>query len=685
VTIPTLIFKAVTSSACLLALAVSFSTEVPNCHAQTQLRAAASTTAAMNVGAQPAADSGLYAATGTQTPARLDPPSDLTSEQTLPAYLQGREISNTPATQTENASLEPKNLVQKEQSQQGGLSGLALDPAGRPLAGAAIDLRRVDGLAHLNATSGPDGSFVFNQLDPGSYAIAAIAGQYQLFGAFVSITSGITTHERLSLQQSDSPVAAQPAAAKRGFWVRLGHAYIDDWTSSSNGSPQAPAPARRGTPAPLNSPPFPGADWPIGGTVVMGAPDYQTYMLMQAINGNKSRFKIYGWFDIGGNASTSNKGRYSNGETAYDVIPNSIQLDQAVLYFERLPDTVQTDHFDWGFRFTNLYGLDYRYTTSKGIFSQQLLGKGSGNIYGYDPVMYYLDFYIPKIARGMDIRVGRYISLPDIEAQLAPNNYTYSHSITYTYDCYTQNGINTTTKLTSHLTVQAGVSGGCETAVWISNAKLTGNFCAAYTWRDGGSNLYGCANSVNSGKYAYNNLDAYYLTYYHKINATWHTDTEAWYQWERNVPNLCYGLTPCISYGSNANIGANSAEIISPSLITGANGAQCNPLLTHCFAPDVAIVNYIEHEFANHHGSLTIRNEYVNDFAGQRTGSKTAYSEHLFGYNFWLGSSVTFRPEVRFEHSYNVPAYDAPSVNGVSGAPTKTSQGTLAGDRTYHL
>jgi hypothetical protein len=28
----------------------------------------------------------------------------------------------------------------------------------------------------------------------------------------------------------------------------------------------------------------------------------------------------------------------------------------------------------------------------------------------------------------MDIRVGRYISLPDIEAQLAPNNYTYSHS-----------------------------------------------------------------------------------------------------------------------------------------------------------------------------------------------------------------------------------------------------------------
>ena len=406
---------------------------------------------------------------------------------------------------------------------------------------------------------------------------------------------------------------------------------------------------------------------------------------MQALNENRSRFKIYGWIDIGGNASTSNKGRYANGETAYDVIPNSIQLDQAALYFERLPDTVQTDHFDWGFRFTSLYGLDYRYTTADGIFSQQLLGKGSGKVYGYDPVMYYLDFYVPHVAKGMDIRVGRYISLPDIEAQLAPNNYTYSHSITYTYDCYTQNGINTTTKLSNHWTVQAGVSGGCESAPWISNAKLTGNFCAAYTWSDGGNNLYACANSVNSGKYAYNNLDAYYLTWYHKINPTWHTDTEAWYQFEKLVPNLCYGLTPCISYGSNANIGANGAGIISPSLITGANGAQCNPAQTHCFAPDVAIVNYIEHEFNNHHSSFTIRNEYVNDFAGQRTGTKTAYSEHLFGFNFWLGSSVTFRPELRFEHSYNNPAYDAPTTNGIAGAPTKSSQLTLAGDLIYHF
>lgn len=419
----------------------------------------------------------------------------------------------------------------------------------------------------------------------------------------------------------------------------------------------------------------------MGGTPTLGAPDYQSYLLMQAINENKSRFKIYGWFDIGGNASTSNKGTYANNETAYDVIPNSIQLDQAVIYFERLPDSVQKDHIDWGFRLTNLYGLDYRYTTAKGVFSQQLLSHASGQQYGYDPVMYYFDLYVPHVGQGTDIRIGRYISLPDIEAQLAPNNYTYSHSITYTYDCYTQQGLNITTKLSNHWTVQEGVSAGCEAAPWTKGAKLTGNACAAYSWMDGGNNLYFCANSINSGKYGYNNLAAYYLTWYHKINATWHTDTETWYQYERDVPNECYGLDPCISYGPNANLGSNVGLVTSPGIIGGANGAQCNAAAQHCFAPDYAIVNYVAHEFNHHHSALIIRNEFVDDLKGQRTGSKTRYSEHLVGFNFWLGSSVTFRPELRYEHSYDVPAYDSPYL----GAPTKKNQGTLAGDLIYHF
>ena len=559
----------------------------------------------------------------------------------------------------------------------GALQGTVTGSSHLPSLGATIELTSRDANAITREViSRGDGSFAIDQLASGSYQLQAFAadGEASLPIAVI-VTGPEAVHLDVPMQQtnpsSPSPVSpAAPSAQQRGFFTRWGHAYIDDWTASSSNAAPAPEPKRRGYAAPLSSPPFPSADWPIGGTVVIGAPDYQTYPLMQAINQNKSRFKMYGWIDIGGNASTSNKGTYANNETAYDVVPNSIQLDQAVLYLERLPDTVQTDHFDWGFRLSGLYGLDYRYTTAKGVFSQQLLSGASGQKYGADPVMYYADMYFPHVAKGMDIRIGRYISLPDIEAQLAPNNYTYSHSILYTYDCYTQHGVNATVKISDHWTAQAGVSGGCEIAPWVKGAKLTGDFCAAYTWTQGSNNLYFCANSVNSAKYGYNNISAYYLTYYHKLNATWHTDTEGWYQYERDVPNVNYGGP------------GGYAAITGPAPITGANGAVCETTVqTHCYAPDFAIVNYVEHEFNNHHASLNIRNEFFDDLKGQRTGTKTKYSEHLVGLDLWVGSTITVRPELRLEHSYDRPAYDSPYL----GSPTKTTQLTAAADFIYHF
>ena len=65
--------------------------------------------------------------------------------------------------------------------------------------------------------------------------------------------------------------------------------------------------------------------------------------------------------------------------------------------YERIQDEAQKDHFDWGWRITSLYGQDYRFTTSKGMLSQQLLVKNAQ--YGWDPVMFYLDFYFPMSRR----------------------------------------------------------------------------------------------------------------------------------------------------------------------------------------------------------------------------------------------------------------------------------------------
>ena len=157
---------------------------------------------------------------------------------------------------------------------------------------------------------------------------------------------------------------------------------------------------------------------------MIGEPDTNSYPLMTAIKGARSRTKLYGWIDPALNFSTS---AHSNAPEANDDYANRLEMNQIVLYAERLPDSVQRDHVDWGYHLTALYGTDYRFTIGKGYLSGQLLN--DRHEYGFDPTLEDVDVYIPQVAQGMNVRVGRFISVPGIEAQLAPNNYIFSHSL----------------------------------------------------------------------------------------------------------------------------------------------------------------------------------------------------------------------------------------------------------------
>jgi hypothetical protein len=537
---------------------------------------------------------------------------------------------------------------------------VARDLKGSPVVAATVVARNLDENSGHSAVSGVDGAFKVAGLKPGLYELTA---NKEGAGEAPSTTVQLRAEQSLAIDlvlPASTVLPVQPASspAPGGFLKRFFRAYADDWKPSAS-SGDTPTPKFRGDPAPVTNPPFPFTVWPYGGSVTIGQPFTQAGPLMTAIwggsNGDawkRSGIQIYGWLNGGADVSSSHGGGYANFPEAYAERANTLEMDQEVLYIERQPDTVQTDHVDWGFRVSPLYGLDYRFTTAKGVFSNQLLGKNQEN--GFDIPMAYFDLYVPQVAQGMDIRVGRYISLPDIEAQLAPNNYTYSHSLTYTFDCYTQDGINVTTKLTNHWLVQVGLSAGCDAAPWTSDAKPTLNTCVGYTWRNGLDNFYNCANSINDGNYAYNNLAAYYTTWYHKFSASshWHSATESWYQYEKHTPNV------------NNPIGQTLLE-------TGANGAVCNtPGEVTCFAPEFSIVNYIEDQISPH-DYLTFRNEFFDDIKGQRTGFKTKYTEHLIGWGHWTGTTVLWRPELRFERAYDAPAYD----NG-----TKKNQLTFATD-----
>jgi hypothetical protein len=161
-----------------------------------------------------------------------------------------------------------------------------------------------------------------------------------------------TADNRESSADEPSAVDETAGLSEEGNFVkRLFSAYRRDWNGSNQNEPEAP---RRISRAPLTSPPFPNADWNYGGSSVIGATNTTSYPLMQALYGGhassewrNSGVQIYGWINPGFNISTS---KNSNLPEGYNIFPNRIDLDQAVVYVERVPDTVQTNHIDWGFR-----------------------------------------------------------------------------------------------------------------------------------------------------------------------------------------------------------------------------------------------------------------------------------------------------------------------------------------------
>jgi hypothetical protein len=519
------------------------------------------------------------------------------------------------------------------------------------------------------------------------------------------------------------------------FATRFFRYYQLEWGKGvAPADPKAPAATRPESgipPTPESSPPMPFAEWPYGGTqnLAKTLPNAIDSPLMVALSNtavghwmNDAHIQVYGWVDPAGNISTNKIKQAGNLPISYDYTPNTIQLDQAVLYLERVPDEVQNDHFDWGFRLSGIYGVDYRYTTAYGIASYQLLNHNAVN--GYDFPMVYLDLYFPFV-QGLNVRIGRFISIPDIEAQLAPNNYTYAHSLTYTWDNYTNTGVEFTQAITKNWILQYGVSVGTEAPPWhmgqtMPNLYVTQNLAATtgvqdtlypgasmlrdpgaipsytagirWTSDDGKDDLNVVVDAHNSGVWGYNNLQWVGLTYYHKFNDYWHIAFESWNITVKGVPNL-----------NNANtqtLLANGGTPFSPQYLpfNAPNGAWClgasqwaratntgNPdsvtprtcsTMTQTF---LLYVNYSPNKLNN----FSLRTEYFNDPQGQRTGVPTQYVEAALSWQHWFSPQIEIRPEVAYYKSIDNPAFNGNVNEGI--IPNKNWTVIAASDLIIHF
>jgi hypothetical protein len=497
------------------------------------------------------------------------------------------------------------------------------------------------------------------------------------------------------------------------FLTRLVNYYRLEWEKDSAPSdPKAPPSRRDGWPiTPQTIPPYPYTEWPYGGVTTIGVtrPNSVDSPLMAALGNtdlgkamSDAHVQVYGWVEVGGNISSNEVRPGGNAPAAYMFTPDTIQLDQAVVYIERLPDTVQTDHIDWGFRLSALYGENYRYTFGYGVDSASFLGHNLYN--GYDFPMMYGEIFLPQFLEGVMIRVGRFISLPDIEAQLAPNNYMYSHSLTYAYDNYTNTGIQATFAITKNLFYQLGVTAGTEAFPWHVGQTIPNPFpnplfpnptmpkdpgavpsitnCLRYQTDNGNDNLYLCADATNQGMWGFNNLQWFGGTYYHKFNEQWNISFESYMLYEKDVPNVNNPTTAAIIAAG----GTPFSNPFSGIVYNAPNGAQCsNPNVLACTAQTMTMLTYINYRY-NALNNFSLRLEYFNDMEGQRTGVKTRYVDVAWGLQHWFSPQVELRPEIAYYASL-----DAPAFNGNSDAlpapipPSKNYAWIASADIIWHF
>jgi len=491
------------------------------------------------------------------------------------------------------------------------------------------------------------------------------------------------------------------------FMSRLVNYYRLEWGhEAAPVDPKAPPGSRADwPPTPQSIPPMPFSEWPYGGTTNLGVtrPSSVDSPLMAALGNtpfgqtlNDNHIQIYGWIDPGGNLSTSTV-RGGNAPAAYSYNPNNLQLDQAVIYIERLPDTVQKDHIDWGFRVAPIYGENYRYTTAYGLFSNQFLNQNLNS--GFDIPMAYGELFIPQVMEGLMIRFGRYISIPDIEAQLAPNNYMYSHSMTYTYDNYTNTGFEFTLAATKNWMFQLGLTTGTESLPWHVGVKIANpdpnplfpgttmpkdpgavpSVTGGVRWSsDSGNDDFNIvANGINGGQWGYNNLQWYGLTYYHKFNDQWHISFETYNEHQNNVPNL--------NNTTAQNIIANGGTPFSPQYMpfNAPGGAFCkSAAVLSCTASFQTFLTYLNYKVTPL-DNISYRVEYVDDMQGQRTGTKTRYVETGIGWQHWFSPQIEIRPEVSYYRSLDAFAFNGNANLGI--APNKNFAIIGAADIIIHF
>jgi hypothetical protein len=339
----------------------------------------------------------------------------------------------------------------------------------------------------------------------------------------------------------------------------------------------------------------------------------ERWALMKALQGtwpgwllDGNRLAVYGWTDMSFTASSDSHEQLPMG---FNYKANQFLLQQNWLRIERPVDQAATTP-TFGFRSDTFVGTDYRFTVARGLFSGQLTANdGEPNTYGIDPIQLYAEGYFPQVARGLDVKFGRFFAQYGAESNDATQNVLGSRSYTFIYDPFTHTGLLTTLQITPAWSVQNGLVTGSD--VFIDPAARP-TYIGSVKWAPpNGRDSVLFSVILGPGRFEpernFNNPEIFDVVFTHKLSGRLTYTLDALFGFQSNVPE-----------------------------IGTATWFSTVHYLTRTLSPRL---------------SATARLEFFDDIDGQRTGFKGLYTALTTGLTFKPHRALWLRPEVRFDYN----------------------------------
>lgn len=265
------------------------------------------------------------------------------------------------------------------------------------------------------------------------------------------------------------------------------------------------------------------------------------------------RLKISGWIDSGVTFNQASPSDNQNFGRLFDDRNNEFMMNQTVITAERALDPKVG--FDWGFKLQLMFGTDARYIHSLGLLDHTM----GSSLYQPDIPEAYMSLHLPLLTEGgIDVKLGKFVTLEGAETIDPRTNAFYSHTYIFNFGIpFNHTGALFTLHATKWLDVIAGVTRGVNTSIDDNNDAPAFHGGIGLNFNEG--KIVVAASTHIGPETPHNDHD---LRYLNAVTTTWKvTDkltsiTDINYAHDAGVDANAYGVAQYLTYVINDRITA---------------------------------------------------------------------------------------------------------------------------------